>query len=246
MGRIVAQILGPWRHRVTGVQTRGCGTVLLLTLPHPRSTSCLSGATRGQSAHCNQSTKHSGCPLPELPPPPAGPCSCCWCCFHYRRRACLQSCCECCLCCGVPASCPFLMFPVSAGVCSLPASHPLQSPLCSVPVVGSPSQLPSPGSPVAVRGPRSAPQGLDTELPPSGVFTWAFVHPPGQSPPWRQLRDEMASLDTAWSLYKSFVTRCSPPGLPAYLTRWPAKSPVCSWSLSLPLPRPAWEPLAAS
>lgn len=174
---------------------------------------------------------------------------CCWCCFHYGGRACLQSCSECRLCRGVPANCPFLMSPVSAGVCSLPAPHPLQSPLRSVPVVGSPSQLPSPGAPVATWGPRSAPQGLDTELPPSQhrVFTWAFVHPPGQSPPWRrQLGDGMASLNTARSLYKSFVTRCSPPGLPAYLTCWPAKSPVRSWSLSLPLPPPAWEPLAAS
>lgn len=56
----------------------------------------------------------------------------------------------------------------------------------------------------------------------------------------------MASPDTARCLYKSFITRCSPPGLPAYLTCWPAKSPVHSWSLSLPLPPPAWEPLAAS
>lgn len=138
-----------------------------------------------QGAECSLQPKHKdrgraplNCPLPELPPPPAGPC--CWCCFCYGGRACLQSCCECRL-------CPFLMSPVSAGVCSLPAPHPLQSPLRSVPVVGSPSQLPSPGAPVATWGPRSAPQGLDTELPPSQhrVFTWAFVRPPGQSPPWR-------------------------------------------------------------
>lgn len=54
MGRIVAQVLGPWRHRVSGAQTCGFRTVLLLTPPHPRSTGCL---WSHQVAECSPSTK---------------------------------------------------------------------------------------------------------------------------------------------------------------------------------------------
>lgn len=156
-------------------------------------------------------------PLPELPPPPPGH-ALLLVLFSRGRRA------------GGERVCRAAV----SAVCALCADK-LPSP--DVPRVSRrllPSRLsPSSESTVLCAGggqpfPATLPQGLlwplgarDLHLKvwtlscPSRhrVFTWVFVHPPEQSPPWRrQLGDGMASPDTAQCLYKSFVTRCSPPG----------------------------------
>lgn len=179
-----------------------------------------------QGAECSLQPKHKdrgraplschclSCLLPRRAMP------CCWCCFHAggERRA------------GGERVCRAAV----SAVCALCADK-LPSP--DVPRVSRrllPSRLsPSSESTVLCAGggqpfPATLPQGLlwplgarDLHLKvwtlscPSRhrVFTWVFVHPPEQSPPWRrQLGDGMASPDTAQCLYKSFVTRCSPPG----------------------------------